>query len=60
MPQSHFNYEDRKDVLQPPCPDCGMPMWLTGYASTKDQLDIRTFRCVVCERTETVAATPNR
>ena len=38
--------------LQPPCPTCGLPMWLVRRSSIDDDRDLRTFKCQVCEHTE--------
>ena len=56
MAQSQSNPDTRKDVLQPPCPECGLPMWMVGLSTFKDDHDLRTFRCQVCEHTESQTA----
>ena len=42
--------------LQPPCPTCGNPMWLARLSKFDDTHDLRTFKCQVCERVESVVA----
>jgi hypothetical protein len=42
--------------LQPPCPTCGNPMWLTRLSKFDDANDLRTFKCQVCEHVETTIA----
>ena len=41
-------------ALRPPCPKCGAPMWLMRL-SAFDAHDLRTFKCQVCEHTESMA-----
>ena len=38
--------------LQPPCPLCGNPMWLTRLTAYRDAEELRTFKCQVCDHTE--------
>ena len=40
--------------LQPPCPTCGVPMWLIRLSKFDEDQDLRTFKCQVCERTESM------
>jgi len=39
-------------TFQPPCPTCGMPMWLTRLSKFDDAHDLRTFECKVCTHVE--------
>ena len=55
MAQFQSSPDVEKDFLQPPCPTCGAPMWMVGLSSFKDDHDLRTFKCQVCERTESKA-----
>jgi transposase-like protein len=41
-------------TFQPPCPTCGNPMWLLRLSPFDDDRDLRTFKCQVCEFTETL------
>jgi hypothetical protein len=36
---------------------CGNPMWLMRLSAYSDTEELRTFKCQVCERTETKIAT---
>ena len=40
--------------LQSPCPMCGNPMWLMRLSAYSDTEELRTFKCQVCERTESL------
>ena len=53
MPQSDI-FNSRKAVIDhPPCPKCGLPMWLARIEPDKLDHDLRTFECPSCEHTET-------
>ena len=52
MAQSQPFPEPAKGVLQPPCPKCGLPMWLVNLSKVDLEHDLRTFECKVCEHTE--------
>ena len=39
-------------MLQPLCPTCGVPMWLIRLSKFEADSDLRTFKCQVCEHTE--------
>jgi hypothetical protein len=43
-----------KTTLQPPCPTCSTPMWLLRLAPFNDDHDLRTFKCQVCDHTESM------
>ena len=42
-------------TFQPPCPTCGVPMWLLRLSQFSDDSDLRTFKCQVCGHTESRA-----
>ena len=52
MAQFHSVSDSRKTILQPPCPHCGLPMWLVDVQHpvpgdlSKDKL---YFECQVCD-----------
>ena len=52
MAQSQSIAHSQKPELQPPCPTCGNPMWLFRLSQFDDDHDLRTFKCQVCEHTE--------
>jgi hypothetical protein len=54
MPQSHSNSDTPKTILQPPCPDCGLPMWMMRLSALGKNQDVRMFQCQVCNHTDTV------
>jgi len=54
MAQSQSIPISPKHELQPPCPTCGNPMWLVRLSQFDDDRDLRTFKCQVCEFTESV------
>jgi hypothetical protein len=51
-PSISLNAPRPTSELQPPCPACGNPMWLTRLSAYSDKEELRTFECQVCERTE--------
>jgi hypothetical protein len=55
MAQSQSSFDEPKDILQPPCPSCGLPMWLVLLTPFTADHDMRTFKCQLCEHTESVA-----
>ena len=40
-------------TFQPPCPNCGLPMWLVRLVGHGEDRDLRNFECKVCDYTET-------
>jgi hypothetical protein len=42
-------------TFQPPCPKCGVPMWLVRLSAFDEAHDLRTFKCQVCNDTESMA-----
>jgi transposase-like protein len=54
MAQSQPIPGQRGIPLQPPCPTCGVPMWLIRLSPYAKGQDLRTFKCQVCERTESM------
>ena len=52
VPQFHSETDRTITTFQPPCPRCGMPMWLVRIAKFDATHDLRTFECKVCEHTE--------
>ena len=54
MDQSQSILESTRPELQPPCPTCCNPMWLVRLSKFDDDRDLRTFKCQVCERTESM------
>jgi hypothetical protein len=55
MTQSQPVWDAPKTTLQPPRPTCGVPMWLVRLTPFKDDHDLRTFKCQVCDHTESRA-----
>ena len=49
------NAEKPGVTFQMLCPTCGNPMWLMRISPFDDVHDLRTFKCQVCERTESAA-----
>jgi hypothetical protein len=39
-------------TFQPPCPNCGQPMWLVRLARHGSDHDLRNFECKVCDHSE--------
>ena len=54
MAQSQSDFDLSKTILQPPCPMCAAPMWLVRLTPFKPDHDQRTFKCQVCDHTESV------
>jgi formate dehydrogenase maturation protein FdhE len=54
MAQSQPVPESPQSELQPPCPTCGVPMWLVRLSKFDGEQDLRTFKCQVCEHTESM------
>ena len=54
MAQPEPTADSLKTILQPPCPTCRAPMWMVGVLSFKMDHDLRTFKCQVCDHTESV------
>jgi hypothetical protein len=54
MAQSETAGDSPKTLLQPPCSACGAPMWLVRLTPFKPDHDQRTFKCQVCNHTESV------
>ena len=54
MNQSQPVFDAPETTLQPPCPTCGAAMWLVRRSTFDGDHDLRTFKCQVCEYTETV------
>ena len=54
MAQSQSSSDETKSILQPPCPTCGAPMWLVRSYAIDAEHDLRTFKCQVCEHTESM------
>ena len=52
MAQSQPVSDERKTLLQPPCPKCTAPMWLVQLSKVDSEHDLRTFECKVCDHTE--------
>jgi len=39
-------------TFQPPCPTCGLPMWLKRLSKFDEAHDLGTFECMVCTHVE--------
>jgi len=52
MAQSHPIPDAPGTFLQPPCPKCGNPMWMTRISKYNTDHDLRTFECKVCDHVE--------
>jgi hypothetical protein len=42
------------EIERPPCPKCHGPMTFAGLSFRKDGVEIRTFECMLCNRTDKV------
>jgi hypothetical protein len=54
MPQSVIAGPGLMEIERPPCPKCHGPVMFTGLASGPDGVDIRIFKCALCNCTEKV------
>ena len=52
MAQPNSVSEKAGVTFQPPCPNCGQPMWLVRIAALDSTHDIRMFECKVCDHSE--------
>jgi uncharacterized protein YlaI len=53
MAQPNPFEEESRPIYQPLCPTCGHRMWFMTVSKLDIAHDIRTFKCLACERAET-------
>lgn len=53
MTQSHVRPASTYNGLQPPCPQCGSPMFMARIDAVSLGVDQRTFQCRNCKFIET-------
>ncbi len=54
MHRSQFSPSLPQHTDRPPCPFCGIPMWLARIEPDAPGCDRRTFECAQCDHEESV------
>jgi hypothetical protein len=54
MPHPQSDSDTKPLFHRPPCPACGLEMWLVRLETIGPGLDQRTFECQVCQHSEAI------